>query len=140
MTPADEDFSYTLERDLKSLDALRESMATYLRERALDERTVAIVELCCYEAVANIIEHSQPSEVDNLIRVRCSLHDRRVRCEIIHCGPEFDLTQAPMPDIRQHFKQGKNQGLGIYMIRTLMNEVAFTHERGRNTLVITKNL
>ena len=140
MTQNEEDFSYTLERDSKNLDPLRESVAAYLRERALDERTIAIVELCCYEAVANIIEHSQPSDIDNLIRVSCSLHDRRVRCEIIHYGPEFDLTQYPMPDIRQHFKKGKDQGLGIYMIRTLMNEVAFTHAGGRNTLVIEKNL
>ena len=140
MSAVDEDYLYTLDRDLKSLDPLRESMVTYLRERALDERTVAIVELCCYEAVANIIEHSQPSDVDNRILVRCSLHDRRVRCEIIHCGPEFDITQAPMPDIQQHFKQGKNQGLGIYMIRTLMNEVAYSHEQGRNKLVLVKKL
>jgi serine/threonine-protein kinase RsbW len=140
MTPAGEDFSYTIERDLKSLDALRESMVASLTERALDGQTVAIIELCCYEAVSNIIEHSQPSDVDNRIRIGCSLHDGHVRCEIIHYGPEFDLTQAPMPDIQQHFKQGKNQGLGIYMIRTLMNEITFTHERGLNTLVIVKNL
>ena len=140
MTPTGEGFSYTVERDLESLNSLRESIVTYLTERSLDERTVAIVELCCYEAVANIIEHSQPSDVDNRIWVRCSLHDNHVRCEIVHYGPEFDLTQAPMPDIQQHFKQGKNQGLGIYIMRTLMNEVTFTYEQGRNTLVILKNL
>ncbi len=136
MTLHREEFSYTLERDLRSLDALRESLVSFLVDIGLDERSVSIIELCCYEAVSNIIEHAEKSGTDDRIRLRCFMGQEQVRCEIVHYGREFDITRVPMPDIRKQFYEGKSKGLGIYMIRTLMNEVAYFHEEGKNTLVI----
>lgn len=119
---------------------MRESIVSFLKLRAIDDCVTAIIELCCYEAVANIIEHAEPAKAEEAIRIHCYLSDRKVVCEIVHYGRAFDLTLSPLPDIEQHFHEGKKQGLGIYMIRTLMNDVSFLHEHGRNTLVLTKNL
>ncbi len=131
-----EEFSYTLERNLRNLDALRESLVSFLIDTGLDERSVSMMELCCYEAVSNIIEHAGTSDIDNRIRLHCTLGGERVRCEIVHFGSEFDITRVPMPDIRKQFYEGKSKGLGIYMIRTLMNEITYNHEQGKNTLVL----
>jgi serine/threonine-protein kinase RsbW len=130
------EFLHTLERDLKSLDALRELLVSFLIDGGLDERSVSMMELCCYEAVSNIIEHAGTSDIDNRIRLRCALGGGCVRCEIVHYGMEFDVTRVPMPDIRKQFYEGKSKGLGIYMIRTLVNDITYTHEQGKNILIM----
>ena len=140
MNSADEEFFYTIERNLASLDRLREAMVAYFNKAGLEENILSIVELCCYEAVANIIEHSKPVRDNNNIHIFCSVDDRRVACQIIHYGPEFDLTKSPLPDIVQHFTEGKNHGLGVYMIRTLMSEVVFSHIHERNSLTLIKKI
>ena len=53
-------------------------------------------------------------------------------------GDEFDITKVELPDIEEHYKSGKMRGLGIYIIRTLMDRVEHSYKDNINILKLVK--
>jgi anti-sigma regulatory factor (Ser/Thr protein kinase) len=55
-------------------------------------------------------------------------------------GKEFDPTQMPDADISLSAEERPIGGLGIYLIRQIMNTVEYQRINGKNILTLSKNL
>ena len=55
-------------------------------------------------------------------------------------GKEFDPTMAPEADITLSADERKIGGLGIFLIRQIMNEVKYERIDGKNVLTLEKRL
>jgi serine/threonine-protein kinase RsbW len=54
-------------------------------------------------------------------------------------GKYFDPKEAETPNIEEHIKNGKRHGLGIFLIRQIMDEVIYSYKQGiRNELRMVK--
>ena len=58
--------------------------------------------------------------------------------EIIDCGIPFDPLTLPKPDVNAPIEDRKIGGLGIYMMRKLMDKVNYKREQGKNILTLVK--
>ena len=132
--------SLTLPRITAQLDYLRERIVNFLRSRNIDEGIISRIELSVYEAVVNIIEHSNPEYQNSDIEVQCTLQEDEVLVIIKNYGEKFDMTSVGMPDLELHYKSGKMRGLGIYFIRTLMDSVEYSHNDKISTLRMSKKI
>lgn len=93
------------------------------------------------EAVSNIIEHAYDSfsAGRNTIQIKFESESEFVKITIIDSGREFDPTEIKDPDIKIHITEGRKNGLGIFLMRQIMDEVRYTFKAGEeNQLIMVK--
>ncbi|MDD1728634.1 MAG: ATP-binding protein [Methanospirillum sp.] len=125
-----------------TIDAI-EQVAMYLEE-FLEKTEVPMMEatriqLAVEEAVTNVVMHGyDDSGGDVLIRLESS--PAQIAITIIDAGAAFDPTTIPPPDVTADLDHRKIGGLGVHLIRSVMDEVRYARERDQNKLTLIKNI
>ena len=132
--------SVEIEQTFNEVDRTRELIGTLLEENNIEEENVSRIELSLYEVIVNIIEHSSEKFNNNKIGINCYIEENSVRVVITNYGDKFDITKVKLPNIEDHYQQGKKRGLGIYFIRTLMDKVEYSYKKHTNTLTLVKEI
>jgi serine/threonine-protein kinase RsbW len=91
------------------------------------------------EACTNIIEHAYGGEGRGDIECTCQIESDRLIVRLCDHGRPFDPSSVPEPDINASLEERTEGGLGLFLIRKLMDEVhfEFTAESG-NVLTMVK--
>jgi anti-sigma regulatory factor (Ser/Thr protein kinase) len=115
-------------------DALeRAAMAGDVPEPAMRAMQVALDELLTNAIMHGKVSLNDPMQVD-LIVAKTAL-----RAVISHAGPEFDPTDVAAPDLEGDLQDREIGGLGIHLVRSMMDEFAYEHIDGRNIIKLGKN-
>jgi len=94
--------------------------------------------LTAEEALVNIINYAYPDKQGNIEITYEIKEDMRFVVEIIDWGIPFDPLSLPKPDVEAPLGKRNVGGLGIYLIRTIMDEVSYRRDQDRNILTLTK--
>lgn len=95
--------------------------------------------LVCEEILVNIASYSYPNGDGELaIRWENDAENHRLMISFEDSGIPFNPMLREEPDLKVPMKERKIGGLGIMMVRKLMDEVQYSCANGKNTLVITK--
>jgi anti-sigma regulatory factor (Ser/Thr protein kinase) len=93
------------------------------------------------EAVANVIHHGLPgSPPPHRISVRLDIGADSVAAEVIDNGRPFDPTGAPPPDLSLPLEQRPPGGLGVHLMRELMDDLDYRRSGDSNILRLHKAL
>ena len=111
--------------DYSSLDEIREFVGQAAAEAGFDSRSVYAVQLAADEACSNIIEHAYGDAPEGKIECTCSLSDTDLVIILRDYGVPFDLDSVPAPDLSPDLEKRRIGGLGVYLMRKLMDEVTF---------------
>lgn len=123
-----------------SIDHLPEAMAFVLscaRESGFIGERLADIRLAVEEAVVNIIGHAYGGAKGEFDIVCASRAGGGVVIEISDAGIPFDILSVPDPDIDAGIADRAIGGLGVYLIRKLVNEVNYKRVGKRNVLTLT---
>jgi serine/threonine-protein kinase RsbW len=125
--------------DLGDVDRVRNVLRNALERWGVDEEDGFKIELSLYEVCINIILYAYPGgrgEID----VRLWMEGNRFHLEVRDTGVPFDPRSLAPPDIRENIRTGKKGGLGVYLVRTLMDGFSYRREKETNVLTVTKTL
>jgi serine/threonine-protein kinase RsbW len=134
----DSDSTLRIEAELKNLSAIRRFVQEMASAFGADRDMIADVILATDEAATNVIVHgyqNQPGTIEIEL-------DRSGDAIVIYMrdqSPPFDPTSVPPPDVTQPLDERPLGGMGIHLIRQLMDQV--THRllpQGGNELTMTK--
>lgn len=92
------------------------------------------------EAVANIINYAYPKDEHESIYLSARMHEDSIVLVLTDTGKEFDPTMAPEIDVTLSAEERQIGGLGIFLIRQIMNEVRYERIDGKNVLTLEKKL
>ena len=92
------------------------------------------------EAVVNVINYAYPKEEHESIYLSAKMQDGSIIFVLSDSGKEFDPTMAPDADITLSAEDRQIGGLGIFLIRQIMNEVKYERIDGKNVLTLEKKL
>ena len=119
-------------------------LATFIEEVgeafALTPDVVLNLNLVIEEAVLNVINYAYPKEEHQHIYLSAHLHEGSIVLVLTDTGKEFDPTLAPDADITLSAEEREIGGLGIFLIRQIMNEVKYERIDGKNVLTLGKKL
>ena len=101
------------------------------------------INLVLEELGLNVIKHGytdgNPDADRHEVEIELASGPGAVTIEIIDNGKPFDpLTDAPPPDLQSDLEDRPVGGLGIHMVRTMMDEVRYRREGNRNHLTLVK--
>jgi serine/threonine-protein kinase RsbW len=98
-------------------------------------------ELAVDEACANVIEHAYGSDSTREVTVKATLDAEMVQIEIVDTGCGFDPSAVEQVDLDQLVKNRKSGGLGMRLIKSVMDEVQYQIVPGqKNELRMVKRL
>jgi sigma-B regulation protein RsbU (phosphoserine phosphatase) len=130
----------TLQNRLVELPRLAEAVTRLGTERHLPAEVVGDLRLVLDEVVSNIIRHGYADEKEHEVSVSLRVTPEAIALEVVDDGTPYDPLQHPDPDLTRPLEERQVGGLGIFLVRTLMDEVVYRTEAGRNVLTMKKRL
>jgi serine/threonine-protein kinase RsbW len=104
---------------------------------AFTSKIIYATKLAVEEALTNIIRHGIINTSDEKIIIQILVRPDSLGVILIDQGPSFDPIQVNNPDIAKYIDIGKRGGLGIFMIRKIMDEFHyFVTDRGNEIHLI----
>lgn len=131
----------TVQGETDSLQRVRlfveEVIAASDLDLALRNRIVVAID----EAVTNIIKHALDEQRRDPIEIRIAVSSVRIEVLIRDSGCSFNPKEIREPDLAEMVREGRRGGLGIFLMRRIMDEVEYIFEEGvRNELRMVKYL
>ncbi len=116
------------------LEAVREFVREATSPLAPSEVALYQMELVVVEAVTNVIEHAYAGCSGQPIALEIRAQGRLVELTLRDRGRSFDLVAHPDPDVAQRVAQGQRGGLGVFLMRQLLDNLALEREAGWNVM------
>ena len=132
--------SIILANDISEISKLNQFFEEIGEEFSLSPAIVFNLTLVLEEAVVNVINYAYPKEEHESIYLSARLHEGSIVLVLTDTGVEFDPTLAPEADITLSAEERPIGGLGIFLIRQIMNEVKYERIDGKNILTLEKKL
>lgn len=131
--------SLRVSNDTRNLINVRNFVQGMIRRSALDPMEENKVILAVDEAISNIIEHGYGPNRNGSIEVEITTDARSFIVTIRDEGRVFDPKSREKIDIERHVREGRRRGLGIFLMRRIMDEVRYAYrDDRRNELVLIK--
>lgn len=129
-----------LRNDIHQIPQLADFAEAIAREKQLDPSLAMGINLALEEAVSNVMLYAYPKGTDGLVQVEATLTKDALEFVIIDNGVPFDPTTAPEVDFNLPVKDRPIGGLGIHLVRQLMDTVRYERKDEKNYLTMTKRL
>lgn len=129
-----------LRNDCSELEPLRCRLETFLSRGDVAPATIDEVFLIAEELVVNTISYGYGDDGRHEIEVRLALEGRSLRMEIRDDGRPFDPLDRDAPDLDAPIDQRPIGGLGIHLVRTLSDAVAYRRCGRHNVITIEKRV
>ena len=125
----------------ENLALIREFVGSTARQAGFDPADAAKLELAVDEACANVIEHAYGHDLTKEVVVRVTLDGETLSIDIEDTGSGFDPATVDQEELEQLISKRKTGGLGMRLMKTLMDEVRYEIVPGKkNALHMTKRL
>ncbi|MDZ7264399.1 MAG: SpoIIE family protein phosphatase [candidate division KSB1 bacterium] len=122
---------------IEYLGDLRNFIVKAGRKHNFDSNFVYAFKLCVDEAATNIIKHAY-RDTEGMITLRVIIKKNSMTVALIDQGKYFDPHQVSDPDLQRYVAIGKKGGLGIHIMRKLIDEIEYHRTEEGNELRLTK--
>ena len=125
----------------ENLSVIRDFISTSAAEARVTPDVVENIILAVDEACTNIIKHAYKSFPDGELIIKTKSTQSRFIISITDFGNTFKPDSIPEPDLQKYYRQKRVGGLGMYLMKTLMDEVKYTSIPGKhNEVLLSKNI
>ena len=119
---------------LNNLPSFIELVSRCAEEHGLSSGRITEIGVATEEAIVNICRYAYEDETGD-VQVACMLdEDNRFIIEIVDTGVPFSVLSLDRPDLSGDISERKIGGLGVFVIRELMDDVQYRRENGKNIL------
>jgi serine/threonine-protein kinase RsbW/sigma-B regulation protein RsbU (phosphoserine phosphatase) len=126
--------------DLSEIGRIAPLVEAYCAERGLDPEIAFAINLSLDEILTNTISYGYDDAAEHGIEIEIAAADGQVTVTVRDDARAFDPTAAETPDLDADIDERPIGGLGIHLVRTLMDAVAYRRSGGRNHLTLTKTI
>lgn len=132
--------SLTIESRTERLIEVRDFVSAAARRFGFSDEEVSKIALAIDEACTNIIKHAYRFDPTQEIGITVTASQRSFEVRITDRGRQFDPGAVPSPDMKEYLTHFRRGGLGVYLMRSLMDKVEYTIRPGRNEVRLVKFL
>jgi anti-sigma regulatory factor (Ser/Thr protein kinase) len=110
----------------------------FARRAGLPVAVSHALDLALEEWISNVISYGYEDSAEHWIELRFEGTDHEARVEIEDDGREFNPLAIPPVNTKEPLETRPIGGLGVHVIRSLVDEVNYRRENGCNILTLTK--
>jgi anti-sigma regulatory factor (Ser/Thr protein kinase) len=130
----------TLASDITEIRRLMAHIAEFGKEHGLSSELVGAWQLALEEVVTNVIVHGYERAPGHTVRVRLACQNQVISAEVEDDAPAFDPLAREDPEHVAHEVEDRPiGGLGIHLVKKLMDGVEYQRRNDRNLLILRKH-
>lgn len=129
-----------LHNDIQQIPQLAVFVEKVARLARLNKAVAMTLNLALEEAVSNVILYAYPSGADGLVDIEADISPDSLVFILSDSGKPFDPTAAPDADVTLSAEERPIGGLGIFLVRSIMDEVRYERVDGRNIFTMIKKI
>ena len=95
--------------------------------------------LAVEEVCTNLIIHSHACNPNELIYLEVKGLKKKLTIEITDKGNAFNLLDYEVPDLKKVIEEKRKGGIGIFLVKKIMDEIEFESKNGKNICRLIKN-
>ncbi len=123
------------------LVTVREFVSRVASATGFNEEDVSKIALAVDEACTNVIKHAYQYDTKKKIEVIVETGNGDFKVSIVDTGLQFNPNGMKDPDMKEYFSSYRRGGLGVYLMKSLMDKVEYEIEPGkRNQVRLTKHI
>jgi serine/threonine-protein kinase RsbW len=125
---------------LENIDRLNRLVRKFGELHEIQSRALFSINLAMDEVVTNIVKHGLNGASEEVVVVHIEVAGSELRSEVVDGGREFNPLDAPAPDLDAPLEERELGGLGIHLVRTLMDRTEYRRDGGKNVLTMRKRI
>jgi len=129
-----------LPNDIRESPRLLEFVDSVCQGINLSSKLTLQVRLAVEETVVNVMDYAYPKGSKGTVTIEAQADDERLKFTIIDSGKPFDPTAHPEVDITKPGDERTVGGLGIHLIRRMVDSINYNRIDGENVLTLRKNI
>jgi len=129
-----------LDSDIGELERLRAFIDAFCELEGVPEETCCKLQVALEELVLNAIKYGGCEPKKGAIRLAMSREGAEVRAELSDSGISFNPLDVPPPDLTGSLRDRPLGGLGIHLVRNLMQSIRYERREGQNYLYLVKRV
>ena len=133
-------FSVNLKNRLSELENLKSRFNQFAEQNAISLSMARSIDVVIDELLSNIMTYAYKDELSHDIELRAELNGNRLELTIIDDGVPFNPLLSETPDISTSIEEREIGGLGIHVVKNLVDEISYHRASDRNVLSIVKIL
>lgn len=134
-----EKFNLKIPSVTENLFLIREFVVKIASKAGFDLDIQEQIALAVDEACTNVIKHAHKYDARRAININIILDSQKMTINILDKGEGFDEKKLQKPDLKKYAKESRHGGLGIYLMKTLMDDVQYNFNPGiKNKVQMTK--
>lgn len=130
----------TIKNDVHEVKRFSEFMKSAIEKLNVDTSLARQLRLAVEEAVVNVIDYAYPIDSEGDIIINMMYDGNTLRFQIIDTGVAFDPTAKQRTDTTLSAEDRQIGGLGILLVRELMDSINYERIDGKNILTLIKNI
>lgn len=131
-------YSISVQASTSHLAEVRNFVAKHAADFGFSKQEVADIKLAVDEAYTNIIKHAYKHDEQKTVDIELGYNSNTFWVSLLDTGDSFDPNTYSKPNVRQKIKDKKRGGVGVYLIRKLMDDVEYHTEGTINEIRMTK--
>jgi serine/threonine-protein kinase RsbW len=129
-----------IRNDLAEIPQVTEAIRIFSEKSELPQDLNFTLQLVAEELLSNIIRYGYPDQGSHRIQFDVQSDSDEVSIVVQDDGIPFNLLEYPAPKKAANLDELKVGGLGIHLVRKMMDEITYRREDGQNTLLLKKKL
>lgn len=131
----------TVKNTLESISELEKFVAAFATEYGLSDALAMKLNLAMEETLSNIIFYAYPPGEKGLVTIEIECRHHEVAFTITDEGVPFNpLTEAEEVDITRNTGERPVGGLGIFLLKQIMDDIDYIRTDGKNRLRAKKKI
>jgi serine/threonine-protein kinase RsbW len=126
--------------DAAQLSVLNQFLREFWTAAALAPAGMRPFEFALEEIFMNVVMHGSRPGIAPQVEVSLNLVSDAVTMTVEDDGPQFDPLSLPPPDVTASLSDRRVGGLGVFLVRKIMDTVSYARVAGRNRLRMSKRL
>ena len=129
-----------LPADVREIERLNQLVRRFGELHEIPSRALYAVNLALDEVVTNVVRYGFEISAGQEVAVRVETTGDDLHSEVVDAGREFNPLDAPLPDLTAALEERALGGLGIHLVRSLMDRVEYRRENAKNVLTMRKRI
>ena len=133
-------YTFELKNDLSELETLCQHLNKFGQVTGLSEACITDVNICLDELFTNIVSYGFEDDLAHIIRFTMNLANQVLTLSIEDEGIPFNPLEKKAPEVPADLIDVRIGGLGIHIVRKLMDDIHYDRKQGKNKLTMKKSI
>jgi len=133
-----QEYNFELKNNLSELNSLNRHLNILGSSIGLENDSILRINICLDELFTNIVSYGFEDDLEHVINFTVQIENNSLVIHIEDDGIAFNPLEKIDPEFPANVESAKIGGLGILIIRRLIDNISYERKQGKNRLTMKK--